>query len=160
MHNFLNNNAFHSDTYRPLITVGWSFSGGMRVSLTETPWTETPLTETPGTATLFHGRRSLPWTETPSMDRDSPPWTETPSMDRDPPPWTETPGQRHPLDRDPHGQRPPGHVTCDACWDRETPPRGPTNTCENITLPQTSFLGCKLDLEYIKQYSHHIFSEQ
>ena len=25
----------------------------------------------------------------------------------------------------------------------QTPPRGKTNTCENITFPQTSFAGCK-----------------
>ena len=37
---------------------------------------------------------------------------------------------------------PPGHVTCDACW--EANPHPPwTNTCENITLPQTSFAGGK-----------------
>ena len=36
-----------------------------------------------------------------------------------------------------------GHVTCDACW--EAKPLPPvdriTDTCENITLPQTSFVG-------------------
>ena len=32
------------------------------------------------------------------------------------------------------------HVTCDACWEANPPP-GQTNTCENITLPQTSFAG-------------------
>ena len=40
-----------------------------------------------------------------------------------------------PPDRDPPGQRPPGHVTCGACWDR-TPPSNPVNriidACENI----------------------------
>ena len=38
---------------------------------------------------------------------------------------------------------PPGHVTCDACWEAK-PPSGQTNTtCENITLPQTSFAAGK-----------------
>ena len=42
-----------------------------------------------------------------------------------------SPGFRLPMDA--------GHVTCDACW--EATPRGQTNTCENITLSQTSFAG-------------------
>ena len=50
------------------------------------------------------------------------------------PPWMQTP-----LDADP-----PGHVTCDACWEANHPPF-PVNriidACENITLPQTSFVG-------------------
>ena len=46
-----------------------------------------------------------------------------------------------PLDADPLWmQTPPGHVTCDACWEA-TPPHVDrmTDACENITLPQTSF---------------------
>ena len=43
----------------------------------------------------------------------------------------------HPLEADPLD--PPGHMTCDACW-KATPNRQ-TNTCENITLPQSSFAG-------------------
>ena len=38
---------------------------------------------------------------------------------------------------------PPGHVTCDACWE-DNPLPSPcelTNTCEDITLPQTLFAG-------------------
>ena len=40
---------------------------------------------------------------------------------------------------------PPGHVTCDACWEANTLPPPPvdrmTDACKNITLPQTSFAG-------------------
>ena len=55
------------------------------------------------------------WAETPlgrdTLDRE-PARTET-NLGRDPC------GQRPPQDRDPSGQRPPpGHVTCDACWER------------------------------------------
>ena len=59
---------------------------------------------------------------------------------------------RDPLDRDlpppgdrdlPPGQRPPCHVTCGACWDRDLTPCGQTDTCGHITLPQTSFAGGK-----------------
>ena len=51
--------------------------------------------------------------------------TETP-RDRDTLPW----------------QRTPGHVTGDACWDREHPVNNRmTDRCKNITLPQTSFEG-------------------
>ena len=75
-----------------------------------------------------------PWTETPSdsdpsLDRH-PPWTETrlnrdPVLDRDP--------QTDPLDRDPPGRK---------CHHTETPhPYGHTDTCKNITLPQSSFVG-------------------
>ena len=65
-------------------------------------------------------------------------------------PWMQTPRCRTPLDADPHpGRRPlsptdadlppsPCHVTCDACWEAN-PHCWQTNTCENITLPKTSF---------------------
>ena len=43
-----------------------------------------------------------------------------------------------PPDSDPP---PPGNVTCDACWKPTQSPCGQTNTCENITLPKTSFAG-------------------
>ena len=43
-------------------------------------------------------------------------------------PWTETP---------------PGHVTCDACWDRDFPISRITDRCKNFALPQTSFAGGK-----------------
>ena len=65
-----------------------------------------------------------PGSETPIGQR--PPLDRDATLDRDPPE-TETPiGQRPPLDRDaldrdPHVQRPPGHVTCGACWDRDPP---------------------------------------
>ena len=37
---------------------------------------------------------------------------------------------------------PPGHVTCDACWEANSPAVDRmTDTCKNITLPQTSFAG-------------------
>ena len=67
----------------------------------------------------------------------------------------ETPGQRPPLDKDlpwtetPLGQRPLDHVTCDACWEIDPQPCGQTNTCENITLPQTSFAGGKKDFRFV-----------
>ena len=46
------------------------------------------------------------------------------------------------LDADPPKADPPGHVTCDACWEA-TPlwTEGMIHACENITLPQTSFAG-------------------
>ena len=58
------------------------------------------------------------------------------------PPGCRTPTRcRPPLDADlPQMQNPPGHVTCDTCWET-THPCGQTNTCENIILPQTSFAG-------------------
>ena len=39
--------------------------------------------------------------------------------------------------------RPPGHVTCDACWGAKPPcpVNRMTHRCKNITLPQTSFAG-------------------
>ena len=38
--------------------------------------------------------------------------------------------------------RPLGHVTCDARWEANPPlVDRMTDTCENITLPQTSFVG-------------------
>ena len=46
------------------------------------------------------------------------------------------PGCRSPLQMQtpsPWMQIPPGHETSDACWE----------ACDNITLPQTSFAGCK-----------------
>ena len=73
-------------------------------------------------------------TET-SLDNDLTPWTMTSLPGQRPTPWTETPppgqipptsGQRRPsgqrphLDRDPPRQRSPSHVTCGACWDRDT----------------------------------------
>ena len=56
-----------------------------------------------------------------------------------PPPPMQTP---YPLEIDPSKADPPGYVICDACWEAN-PPRGQTNSCENITLPQTSFAGGK-----------------
>ena len=40
---------------------------------------------------------------------------------------------------------PPGHVTCDACWEANTHSLVDrmTEDYENITLPQTSFAGGK-----------------
>ena len=47
-----------------------------------------------------------------------------------------------PLEADPPDAEPLGYVTCDACWEgNRPPPNRQTNTCENITLPQTSFVG-------------------
>ena len=64
----------------------------------------------------------------------------------------EPPLDRYPLDRDTPGQRPPwtetpllkrlpGHVTYNACWDRDPPVNRTTHRCKNITLPQASFAG-------------------
>ena len=82
-------------------------------SQTETSQTETPRQRPPGQRPPDRDPQTeTPWTEIP--------WTEIP-LDRDlsseqrPLLWTETP----PLDRDPPGQRPPCHVNCDACWDRD-----------------------------------------
>ena len=68
-----------------------------------------------------------------------PPGCRTP-FDADPPPLAADP---------PPGCRPPGHVTCDGCWEAKHPPLPPTqtNTCENITLPQTSFAGGKIEAD-------------
>ena len=61
-------------------------------------------------------------------------------------------GCRHPypLDADPlpldADFPPPGHVTCDACWEANPLPCRQTNTCEKITLPQTWFAGGKNSL--------------
>ena len=75
-----------------------------------------------------------------------------PPLDRDPPPWTESP-----LDRLPWIETLPvmwpvmnaGTETPPVVWPvmhagTQTPlPGGQTNTCENISLPQTSFAGGK-----------------
>ena len=50
-----------------------------------------------------------------------------------PPPWMQTLGSTPPWKQTPLW-------SCDACWEA-TPPCGQTNTCDNITLPQTSFAG-------------------
>ena len=90
-------------------------------------------------------RQILPWTENP--------WTET-LLDRDPlgqrppgqrPSWTETPWTETLLVRDP-----PGHITCGACWDRDTPPINRiAQGCKNITLPLTS-LGAVISLSKLQ----------
>ena len=64
-----------------------------------------------------------------------------PPLMQTPLPWRQT----LPLDAD-H----PGHVTCDGCWEAKHPPphtHTQTNTCENITLPQTSFAGGKIEAD-------------
>ena len=46
----------------------------------------------------------------------------------------------HPLDADPLAADPLGHVTCDTCWEPNTPTLDRmTDACENIILSQTSF---------------------
>ena len=58
-------------------------------------------------------------------------------------------GLPKPPDADPFppGCRPPGHVTCDACWGAIPPSVDrTTDMCKNITLPQTSFAGGKNSL--------------
>ena len=70
----------------------------------------------------------IPLGQRPPLDSD-PPWTETP-------PWIDTPQKRPP------GQRSHGHVTCNACWDRDLPLNRMTHSYKNITLLQTSFASC------------------
>ena len=86
--------------------------------------------------------RPLPslYAETP-LDADPPPHPlmQTPPLAADP-----ALGCRPP----PSGCRPPGHVTCDACWETNPHPLLRTNTCENTTLPKTSFAGGKYHLYY------------
>ena len=76
------------------------------------------------------------------------PWlTVSCSLPPPPPPRVGRPGgsaRPFPLNADPPdadfpGGRPPGHVTCDACWEATPPTPGMTDACENIALPQTSF---------------------
>ena len=63
--------------------------------------------------------------------------------------WSAPPMQNPPVCPPPRMQtcpdaEPPGHVTCDACWEANPLPRwaeGTTHACENMTLPQTSFGG-------------------
>ena len=58
-------------------------------------------------------------------------------------PWMQTPLEATPPHADSPEYRPPGHVTCDACWKANPTPQPPLwiETCENITLPQTMFAG-------------------
>ena len=58
-----------------------------------------------------------------------------------------------PLDADLPGSRPPSHVTSDACWETKHP-CGQTNTCENITLPQTLSVGDKNGKNYYATRMH------
>ena len=61
-----------------------------------------------------------------------------------PAPWMQTSlwMQTSPGCRLPWMQTPPGHVSCDACWEAiPIPTEGMTLACENITLLQTSFTG-------------------
>ena len=114
------------------------------------PLLQRPLSQRPPfTETLLHRD---------SLDRDPPrqryPWTETP-LDWEPPcPWTEPALDRapwDPLNRDPppHGQRPPAPLDRDhhtpphqtPCLLQTETPLWTDKTCENITLPQTSFAG-------------------
>ena len=73
----------------------------------------------------------------PNPPRCRPPWMQTPL-------WMQTPTQMQTPLLDavpPPGCRPPG---CGS-------PCGQTNTCENITLPQTSFSGGKKGFDLIDQ---------
>ena len=84
---------------------------------------------------------SLPYGGVP-LDRDPhppgqrypPPWTENTLLDRDTHLWTETPWRETALDKDPPW-------TGSDIIQRAPHPHGQTDTCENITLPQTSFAG-------------------
>ena len=70
-------------------------------------------------------------------------------LDAHPPGGRDPPGGRHPMEADTPwrqtlpGGRPPGHVTCDACWEANPPVKRMTDRCKNITLSQTSFSGRK-----------------
>ena len=68
----------------------------------------------------------------------SPGGLPNPLLDADPPLDAEPPWMQTPLEAEP-----PGHVTCDACWEANPPVGRMTDACENITLPQTSFAGSK-----------------
>ena len=131
---------------------GWSLPGGspdrdpsgQRPPLDRDPPDRDPWTETPWTETL---QIETPWTETPWTET---PWTETPldrdHLDRSPPdrdPWTETPRQR-----------PPCHVTCDTCWDRDPPVNRMTHRFKNITFLQTSFAGGKNTIDRCLPYQN------
>ena len=72
--------------------------------------------------------------------------------DRDPPDRDLTRTETPQTENLPPGERPPHHVTCNVCWDRDPPPP-PVNTmtqrCWHITLPQTSFAGGNKDVTFV-----------
>ena len=79
-----------------------------------------------------------PWRQTLDADYPSPgcrPPRCRPPGCRPQPPWMQTP---NPLDADPHGCRSPS-LYADPSVNRMT------HRCKNITLSQTSFVGCKYD---------------
>ena len=80
-----------------------------------------------GDGGLPNPQRQIPWMQTP-LDEDP--------LNPDPMMWTLL--EADPLWR----QTPPGHVTCDACWEAKSPwTELLTDGSENITLPKTSFAG-------------------
>ena len=140
-----------------------SSGGGMQMPLhymqTLTPWTETPPLDgdpSPGWRPPPSGCRPLPLDADPfprfrpnPSDADPLPWLQTPStwmqtllhLDANPSPWVQNPPPGHvTCDACWEANSPPldvCHVTCDACWEANPPSLWQTNTCENITLPQT-----------------------
>ena len=59
---------------------------------------------------------------------------------------------------------PPGHVTCDACWEAKPRPTPPlwteemTHACENITLPQNLLAGGKYACDISRPQNQTTFS--
>ena len=85
-----------------------------------------------------------------------------PLLHRDPhgqrPPWTETPQKEHGTRvRDPprRNMRTDSQTGSDII---QRPPRGWKNTCENITLPQTSFAGGKYQKEHWNCWVTHLLT--
>ena len=80
------------------------------------------------------------WADPSPVDVNLPP------LETDLPPSPGPPEADYPLDV--------GHVTCDACWEAN-PGCGQTNTCENITLPQTSFVGGNNKERPLRNWKQH-----
>ena len=83
-----------------------------------------------------------------------PPWRQTPQMQtpQRQTTWRQTPYMQNPLEADP-----PGHVTCDACW--EANPPSPLWTewqmlVKILPCPKTSFAGCNNLTFHL--YSHNL----
>ena len=123
----------------------------------DTPWMQIPLdADPPALDADPPGGRHLSGCRPP---RCRPPFP----LDADPPdayipkmqiPQIQTPTWMHTtLVADLPGSRPPSHVTSDACWEANHP-CGQTNTCENITLPQTLSVGDKNGKNYYATRMH------
>ena len=106
------------------------------------------------------GQRPTPPGQRPQTET---PFTET-SLDRDPPcrrnmgpDWTETQKEHGTRDRDPLGGTWDQSARQEVTSYRDPPPCGQTDTCKNITLPQTSFAGGnKYNIKYNIQVIHPV----